>query len=106
MLFSATLPEVIWWFHTSQGRLLSLGLGEQLSKEDSSGPLPPCRLQQGLLVVLDAWSAWQGSTHRPDHELAVPVPCVISLSVHSSLREVDSTIPTFEMRKLRFRGGT
>lgn len=105
-LLFATLPKVLWWSHTSRGRLCSLGLGEQLSEEDSSGPLPHCRLQQGLLVVLESWSTWQGSTHGLENELAMPVSCVISLGPHSSLRETDSTSPTFEMRKLRFRGGT
>lgn len=106
LLFFAVLPKVIWWFHASRGGLLSLGLGGQLSGEGSSGPPPRCRLQQGLLVVPDSRGARQGSSPRLEDGVAVPAPRVVSLGPHRSLGEVDGTIPTLEMRKLRFRGGT
>lgn len=52
------------------------------------------------------WGARQGSSPRPEDGVAVPAPRVVYLGPHRSLGEVDGTIPTLEMRKLRFRGGT
>lgn len=52
------------------------------------------------------WGARQGSSPRLEDGVAVPAPRVVYLGPHHSLGEVDGTIPTLEMRKLRFRGGT
>lgn len=71
LAFLASLPKVAWWFRPP-GKAPSLGLGELLSEEDSSG-LPRCRLQQGgLLAAPGLQGSRQGRVHRREDGLSKP----------------------------------